>query len=186
MCKNDSASLPPEESRSAIFAAVIGYQRGDVLAIFRSTVSTQFLSSPLSNTEWAINGILPVLVLDAGVDDDLHETGGILKEEAKKRRGGKQGDEHWRHVPQPSPTTWSEPATSWMKWVTLLQTRLTDCPTDTLTRCALASLLEELGQLEEALCNWNVVLVCGPNSLKAREGMARCRQRIGQPLQSIP
>jgi len=68
--------------------------------------------------------------------------------------------------------------------VNLLQTRLMDCPTDTLTRCALASLLEELGQPEEALCNWNAVLVCDSNNLKARERVARCRQRTGRPLQS--
>ena len=84
--------------------------------------------------------------------------------------------------PQPSPTTRSEPATSWIKWVTLLQTRLTDCPTVTLRRCALASLLEELGQPEEALCHWNGVLVCDSDSLKARAGVVRGRQGIGQPL----
>ena len=78
----------------------------------------------------------------------------------------------------------SEPATSWIKWVTLLQTRLTDCPTDTPTRCALASLLEELGQPEEALCHWNAVLVYDPDNLKAREGKAWCRERIGRPLLS--
>ncbi|MBU6481397.1 MAG: hypothetical protein KGS09_12735 [Nitrospirae bacterium] len=85
---------------------------------------------------------------------------------------------------QPNPTTRSEPATSWIKWGTLLQVRLTDCPMDTRTRCMLASLLEELGQPEEALCHWNAVLVCDPDSLKARAGVVRCRQRIGQPLQS--
>lgn len=69
-----------------------------------------------------------------------------------------------------------------MKWVSLLQTRMTDCPTDILTRCTLASLLEELRQPEEALCHWNAVLVYDPNNLKARGRVARCRQRIGQPL----
>jgi hypothetical protein len=31
---------------------------------------------------------------------------------------------------------------SWMKWVSLLQTRLKECPTDSLTRGTLALLLE--------------------------------------------
>ncbi len=48
-----------------------------------------------------------------------------------------------------------------------------------------ATLLEKLEQPEEALFNWNAVLACNPNSLKAREGLARCRQRTGQPLQSV-
>ena len=63
------------------------------------------------------------------------------------------------------------------------------CPgglsSDILARSELATLLEQLGQPEEALCNWNAVLACDPNSLKAREGVARCRQRTGQPLQSV-
>jgi len=86
-----------------------------------------------------------------------NETGGILKEENKKRRGASRAMSIGATEPQPSPTILSEPATSCINWVTLLQTRLTDCPTDTLTRCALASLLEELGQPEEALCHWNAV-----------------------------
>ncbi len=72
---------------------------------------------------------------------------------------------------QPSPITRFEPATSSMTWVILPQTRLMDRPTDTLARCALASLLQELGQSQEALCHWNAVLVCDPNSLKAQAGM---------------
>lgn len=72
---------------------------------------------------------------------------------------------------QPSPTTRFEPATSSMTWVILPQTRLTDRPTDTLARCALASLLQELGQSQEALCHWNAMLVCDPNSLKAQTGV---------------
>ena len=51
-------------------------------------------------------------------------------------------------------------------------------------RSELAALLEKLGQLEEALFNWNAVLTCDPNSLNAREGVARCRQRTRPPLQS--
>jgi hypothetical protein len=113
-----------------------------------------------------------------------NETGKILKEEVKNRRGASRAMNIGTPSAQPSSTTRSEPGTSWIKWVLLLQTRLTDCPTDTLTRCALASLLEELGQPDEALCHWNAVLVCDPDSLKARAGVVRCRQRIGQPLQS--
>jgi len=65
-----------------------------------------------------------------------------------------------------------------------LQDALAVYPTDILARSELATLLEQLGQPEEALCNWNAVLACDPNSLKAREGVARCRQRPGRPLQS--
>jgi thioredoxin-like negative regulator of GroEL len=66
-----------------------------------------------------------------------------------------------------------------------LQKRLAVCPADIQTRHALASLLEELGQHEEALGHWNAVLNTDPNNLKAREGVARCRQRSGRPLQSL-
>ena len=52
---------------------------------------------------------------------------------------------------------------------------LTICPRDILIRCDLASVLEELGQHEEALFNWKAVLADDSNNLKAREGMARCR-----------
>ena len=112
-----------------------------------------------------------------------NETGGILKEEAKKWRGASKAMNIDATAPQLSPTTLSEPGTSWVKWVPLLQTRLADCPTDSLTRCALASLLEKLGKPDEALCHWNAVLVCDLDSLKARAGVVRCRQGIGQPLQ---
>jgi hypothetical protein len=47
-----------------------------------------------------------------------------------------------------------------------------------------ATLLEKLEQPEEALRNWYAVLACDSNSLNAREGLARCRQRTGRPLQS--
>jgi len=62
-----------------------------------------------------------------------------------------------------------------------LQNVLAVCPTDILAGIELAKLLEQLGQLEEALCHWNAVLACDPNSLNAREGVARCR--MSQPLQ---
>jgi cytochrome c-type biogenesis protein CcmH/NrfG len=68
--------------------------------------------------------------------------------------------------------------------LTELQEALTLCPTDIVARQELAALLERLGQHEEALFNWKAVLACDPNSLNAREGVARCRQRSGLPLQS--
>lgn len=73
---------------------------------------------------------------------------------------------------------------SWIDRVARLEKLLTICPGDILTRCDLASLLEELGQQEEALFNWNAVLSCDQNNLKAREGIIRCRLQIGRPLQS--
>lgn len=72
----------------------------------------------------------------------------------------------------------------WIARIGRLQDALAICPADISVRCELATLLEQLGQPEEALCNWNAVLACDPNSLKAREGVARCRQRTGRPLQS--
>jgi hypothetical protein len=72
----------------------------------------------------------------------------------------------------------------WVARLTRLQETLTLCPADIAARGDLALLLERLGQHEEALFNWQAVLACDPNSLKAREGVARCRRRTGQPLQS--
>lgn len=66
-----------------------------------------------------------------------------------------------------------------------LQDRLAIYPTDIGTRCELAIMLEELMQHEEALFNWKAVLACDPNNLSAREGIARCRNRAGRPLQSM-
>ena len=57
--------------------------------------------------------------------------------------------------------------------LTELQKLLAVCPTDILARCDLASLLEELGQHEEALVNWKAVVASDPNNLKAWEGMTR-------------
>ena len=65
-----------------------------------------------------------------------------------------------------------------------LQDALAVCPMDVVTRCELAMLLEKLGQPDKALFNWNAVLACDPNSLTAREGVVRCRQQTGRPLQS--
>ncbi len=72
----------------------------------------------------------------------------------------------------------------WVTRLTRLQDALTLCPHDLSARGHLAALLERLGQHEEALFNWNAVLACDPRSLKAREGVARCRERSGRPLQS--
>ena len=67
------------------------------------------------------------------------------------------------------------PNEEWIARIGELQGVLSVCPTDILAGSELATLLEQLGQLEEALCHWNAVLACDPNSLNAREGVARCR-----------
>lgn len=72
----------------------------------------------------------------------------------------------------------------WVAQLIRLQDKLTVCPTDINSRCELALLLEALGQPEEALFNWKAVLNTDPNSLKAREGVARCHRQAGRPLQS--
>ena len=66
-----------------------------------------------------------------------------------------------------------------------LQDALAICPVDILARCELATLLEENGQPDEALYNWRAVLASNPNSLKAREGVVRCRQQIGRILSGV-
>ena len=76
------------------------------------------------------------------------------------------------------------PNESMIDRLTELQKLLAVCPTDILARCDLALLLEELGQHEEALFNWKVVVAADPNNLKAWEGMTRCRKRTGRPPQS--
>ena len=63
--------------------------------------------------------------------------------------------------------------------ITRLRGALAVCPTDVVSRCRLAALLEEQGQHEEALFNWRMVLSCDPNNLTAREGFARCRRGAG-------
>jgi cytochrome c-type biogenesis protein CcmH/NrfG len=67
----------------------------------------------------------------------------------------------------------------WITRIGQLQDALAVCPNDILARSELATLLEQLGQPKQALCHWNMVLACDPNSLIGREGVARCRQRIG-------
>jgi hypothetical protein len=87
------------------------------------------------------------------------------------------------HSVEPPALLHRAPREEWIARIGRLQEALVVCPTDILARCELAMLLEKLGQPEEALCNWNAVLTCDSNSLKAREGVARCRQRTGRPLQ---
>lgn len=65
-----------------------------------------------------------------------------------------------------------------------LQKALATCPVDIPVRYELATLQEEIGQPVEALFNWRAVLACDPNSLKAREGVVRCRRHIGRILSS--
>ncbi|MBS0149875.1 MAG: hypothetical protein JSR31_02980 [Nitrospira sp.] len=72
----------------------------------------------------------------------------------------------------------------WFAQLQQLSDRLMHCPTDSATRCELAILLEDLGQHEEALVNWKVLLTSEPNNLVAREGLARCRRWMGRSLQS--
>jgi hypothetical protein len=67
----------------------------------------------------------------------------------------------------------------WVARLTRLQELVTACPSDILSRCELAVILETLGQYQEALFNWREVLACEANNLKAREGMARCRRLTG-------
>lgn len=106
-----------------------------------------------------------------------------MKRNAKKHRGANMGlnTGNSSGIKQ---TTGYQTAESWLERVARLHDLLAACPTDILTRCELATLLEGLEQHEEAVFNWKAVLVCDPNNLKAREGIARCRQRTGRPLQS--
>ena len=80
---------------------------------------------------------------------------------------------------EPPANRHSVPNEEWIARVGELQEVLAVCPTDTLAGSELAMLLEQLGQLEQALCHWNAVLACDPNSLNAREGAVRCRRQAG-------
>jgi hypothetical protein len=73
----------------------------------------------------------------------------------------------------------SRSSDEWIDRLSRLRDALAFCPTDVQTRGDLAILLEGLGRYEEALSNWNAVLACDPNSLRAREGVARCRRQAG-------
>ena len=76
---------------------------------------------------------------------------------------------------EPPGNTYHAPNEEWIARVGELQEVLAVCPTDIVAGSELATLLEQLGQLEQALCHWNAILACNPNSLNAREGVARCR-----------
>lgn len=80
---------------------------------------------------------------------------------------------------EPRAGTHHAPNDEWITRIGQLQDALVVCPNDILARSELATLLEQLGQPKQALCHWNMVLACDPNSLNGREGVARCRQRIG-------
>jgi hypothetical protein len=105
-----------------------------------------------------------------------------LKHTSKKNgsAGAAVTAEHMLESPQARKTSGED----WIVRITRLQEALTACPTDILSRCELATILETLEQYEEALFNWKAVLACNANSLKAREGMVRCHERIGRPLPS--
>lgn len=82
---------------------------------------------------------------------------------------------------EPSASTHHAPNEGWIARFNELQEILAVCPTDILAGSELATLLEQLGRLQEALYHWDAVLACDPNSLNAREGVARCR--MSQPQQ---
>lgn len=65
-----------------------------------------------------------------------------------------------------------------------LERLLAVSPANVLARSDLASVLEQLDLHDEALFHWKTVLEFDPNSLKAREGVIRCRNRTGPPVQS--
>ncbi len=106
-----------------------------------------------------------------------------MGKKAKQKKSASMAVKAERSVQPPAilPYALSE---EWVARIGRLQDALAVCPADNLARCELATLLEKLEQPEEALFNWNAVLTRDPNSLKAREGLARCRQRTGRPLQS--
>jgi thioredoxin-like negative regulator of GroEL len=84
-----------------------------------------------------------------------------------------------------TPSSLHHPAgDEWTARLSRLQKTLAVCPADISTRSDLATLLEQLDQPEEALFNWKAILSRDPNSLKAREGAARCLQRMGRSFQS--
>jgi cytochrome c-type biogenesis protein CcmH/NrfG len=108
-----------------------------------------------------------------------------VEKTSKKNGGAKKvaATGAWGEPPFPKPDGSND---EWIAELIRLQDALTLCPADILTRCELAVMLEQLEQHEEALFHWKAVLACNPNSLTAREGVARCRRRTGQPLQSNP
>ncbi len=76
------------------------------------------------------------------------------------------------------------PKEDWLARLARLQELLTACPSDILSRCELAAILETMEMYEEASVNWKVVIDLDANHLKAREGLVRCHQRMGHHLTS--
>jgi len=72
----------------------------------------------------------------------------------------------------------------WIIRISQLQETLAVGPADIAARCELATLLEQVDQLDDALLNWNAILACSPNNLQAREGVARCRRQTLRPPHS--
>jgi hypothetical protein len=76
-------------------------------------------------------------------------------------------------------STPGSPDEDWLVQLARLQALLTACPSDILSRCELAALLETMDMSKEALVQWKVVIDLDANHLKAREGVVRCHQKAG-------
>ncbi len=72
----------------------------------------------------------------------------------------------------------------WVARVTQLQEELIAWPTNMMARCELAMTLEKLERYEDALAYWKAIVETEPNSLMGREGVVRCRQRMGRSVRS--
>ena len=92
---------------------------------------------------------------------------------------------HFRRAAECQSAVFHRPIDEWVAELTRLQEAATLCPRDIQTRCELAALLERLEQHEDALCDWQMVLACDANNLKAREGISRCRRHSGSSLQLL-
>lgn len=71
------------------------------------------------------------------------------------------------------------PKEDWLVQLARLQELLAACPSNLLSRCELAALLETMDMYEEALVHWKVVIDLDANHLIAREGLVRCHQKTG-------
>jgi hypothetical protein len=74
------------------------------------------------------------------------------------------------------------PKEDWLVRLARLQALLAACPSDLLSRCELAALLETMDLYEEALVHWKAVIDLDANHLNAREGLVRCHQKTGHHL----
>lgn len=72
----------------------------------------------------------------------------------------------------------------WIAQFRQLSDSLVRCPSDIVVRCTLATMFEQLHQHDVAVLHWHAVLLFDPNHRKAQEGSARCRQRMGLPLET--